>query len=141
MEKMREFSCFGIEGIQPAAFGANPHNTPMILAKGTYPVVAQCPGNFGLMSKTGPFLLFGIEAQQTTQGANPKNPAAVFMKGINDINGYGSGDQLIHVNIWTPKQVSKEEKETLEKLRESPNFKPKPGKDERSFFDRMKEFF
>ena len=62
-------------------------------------------------------------------------------KGIKDINGYGSGDQLIHVNIWTPKQVSKEEQKTLEKLRESPNFTPRPDKNERSIFDRMKEFF
>lgn len=62
-------------------------------------------------------------------------------KGINDINGYGAGDQLIHVNVWTPKQVSREEQEVLEKLRDSPNFEPKPGKHERSFFDRMKEFF
>jgi molecular chaperone DnaJ len=62
-------------------------------------------------------------------------------KGIQDINGYGSGDQLIHVNIWTPKQISKEEQTVLEKLRESPNFVPKPGKHDRSFFDRMKEFF
>ena len=62
-------------------------------------------------------------------------------KGIQDINGYGSGDQLIHVNIWTPKQVSKDEQVILEKLRESQNFVPKPGKNDRSFFDRMKEFF
>ena len=62
-------------------------------------------------------------------------------KGINDINGYGSGDQLIHVNVWTPKQVSKEERVILEKLRESSNFRPNPDKNERSFFDRMKEFF
>ncbi len=62
-------------------------------------------------------------------------------KGIKDLNGYGMGDQLIHVNIWTPKHVSKEEQATLEKLRESPNFAPKPDKNERSFFDRMKEFF
>lgn len=62
-------------------------------------------------------------------------------KGIKDINGYGSGDQLIHVNIWTPKQVSKDEQKALEKLRESPNFAPRPDKNERSIFDRMKEFF
>lgn len=62
-------------------------------------------------------------------------------KGIQDINGYGAGDQLIHVNIWTPKQTSKEEQSMLEKLRTSPNFVPKPGKNDRSFFDRMKEFF
>jgi molecular chaperone DnaJ len=62
-------------------------------------------------------------------------------KGIKDLNGYGAGDQLIHVNIWTPKQVSKDEQVALEQLRSSPNFAPKPDKSDRSFFDRMKEFF
>lgn len=62
-------------------------------------------------------------------------------KGIKDLNGYGAGDQLIHVNVWTPQQVTREEQNVLEKLRISPNFTPKPDKNERSFFDRMKEFF
>lgn len=62
-------------------------------------------------------------------------------KGIRDINGYGKGDQLIHVNIWTPQQLTKDEKEKLESLRDSANFIPNPGKDEKSFFDKMREFF
>ncbi len=62
-------------------------------------------------------------------------------KGIKDINGYGRGDELIHVNIWTPKSLSSEEKKTLETLRSSPNFIPSPGKNDKGFFDRMKEFF
>jgi len=62
-------------------------------------------------------------------------------KGIQDINGYGKGDQLIHVNIWTPKNLTSEEKRTLENLRESPNFQPQPSKGDKSFFERMKEFF
>lgn len=62
-------------------------------------------------------------------------------KGIKDINGYNRGDQLIHVNVWTPQQLSKEEVEILEKLRESSNFNPSPGANEKGFFDRMKEFF
>lgn len=62
-------------------------------------------------------------------------------KGIKDINGYGNGDQLIHVNVWTPKALSKEEKEILERFKDSPNFNPAPGKNEKGFFDRMKEFF
>ncbi len=62
-------------------------------------------------------------------------------KGIKDINGYGKGDQLIHVNVWTPKKLSKEEAEILEQLRVSENFEPKPGKGEKGFFDRIKEFF
>jgi molecular chaperone DnaJ len=62
-------------------------------------------------------------------------------KGIKDINGYHRGDQLIMVNVWTPTELSKEEKNTLEALRGSENFKPDPGKQDKSFLDKMKEFF
>ncbi len=62
-------------------------------------------------------------------------------KGIKDINGYGVGDQLIHVNVWTPKQLTREETEIIEKLRNSPNFKPNPGRSEKGFFDKVKDFF
>lgn len=62
-------------------------------------------------------------------------------KGIKDLNGYGRGDQLVHISVWTPQQLSSEEKQTLEKLRSSPNFQPKPGKNEKGFFDKMKDFF
>lgn len=62
-------------------------------------------------------------------------------KGIKDINGYTRGDQLIMVNVWTPVQLSREERAILEGLRNSDNFKPDPGKQDKSFFDKMKEFF
>lgn len=62
-------------------------------------------------------------------------------KGLPSVNGYGTGDQLIQINIWTPTKLSSEEKEILNKLKNSDNFQPKPGKGERGFFDRMREFF
>lgn len=62
-------------------------------------------------------------------------------KGIKDINGYGKGDQLIHINVWTPKNVNNEERALLEKLRHSENFTPHPGKHEKGFFEKMKEYF
>lgn len=62
-------------------------------------------------------------------------------KGIKDIQGYGRGDHLIHVNVWTPKTLSKEEVAILEKLRSSDNFSPNPGKSEKGFFEKMKEMF
>ncbi|GAB5524046.1 MAG: molecular chaperone DnaJ [Roseivirga sp.] len=62
-------------------------------------------------------------------------------KGVRDINGYGKGDQLIHVNVWTPKKLSSEEKEILERLRSADNFTPKPGKGEKGFFEKIREFF
>ena len=62
-------------------------------------------------------------------------------KGFPDVNGDSKGDQLIHVNVWTPQNVTSEEKEMLERLGKSPNFTPQPGKSEKSFFDRVKEVF
>jgi molecular chaperone DnaJ len=62
-------------------------------------------------------------------------------KGIKDLNGYGKGDQLVHINVWTPQQLTADERSTLESLRHSPNFQPKPGKNEKGFFDKMKDFF
>jgi molecular chaperone DnaJ len=62
-------------------------------------------------------------------------------KGFPSVNSYEKGDQLIHVNVWTPQQVSPEERKILERLSESPNFEPKPDKNERSFFDKVKEMF
>ncbi|WP_428330771.1 molecular chaperone DnaJ [Mucilaginibacter sp.] len=62
-------------------------------------------------------------------------------KGVPEVNSYHRGDQLVHINIWTPKAVSREERDLLEKLQNSPNFKPNPGKNEKSFFERMKEYF
>ncbi|CAG0953592.1 MAG: molecular chaperone DnaJ [Bacteroidetes bacterium] len=62
-------------------------------------------------------------------------------KGVPQLNSYGRGDFLIHVNVWTPQHLSKEEKELLEKLRHSDNFKPHPSKKDKGFFDRMKEYF
>jgi len=62
-------------------------------------------------------------------------------KGLPSINRSGRGDILVNVNVWTPQNLSAEEKKLLEKLRESPNFKPNPGKSDKGFYDRMKEFF
>jgi len=62
-------------------------------------------------------------------------------KGIKDINGYGKGDQLIHINVWTPKKLSPSERSVLESLKESPNFSPQPGRHDKGFFEQVKEFF
>lgn len=62
-------------------------------------------------------------------------------KGLKDVNGYEVGDQLIYVNVWTPKKLTAEERAKLESLRQSPNFEPHPDINEKGFFERMKEFF
>ncbi len=61
-------------------------------------------------------------------------------KGIPDVNGYATGDQLIYVDVFTPKKLSNDEKAMMKQLLESENFIPDPSK-ERGFFDKMKDIF
>ncbi|MCB0477068.1 MAG: molecular chaperone DnaJ [Crocinitomicaceae bacterium] len=62
-------------------------------------------------------------------------------KGVPDIHSYGRGDLFVHINVWTPKKVSKEEKAMLEKLKNSENFQPNPTHRDKGFFDRVKDMF
>ena len=62
-------------------------------------------------------------------------------KGLPSLQKYEKGDQLINVNIWTPKNLTAEETAMLEKMRNMDNFIPKPNSGEKGFFERMKEYF
>ena len=62
-------------------------------------------------------------------------------KGIPSINGYGSGDLLVHVNVWTPKTLNKEQKQFFEKNLNDENFVPNPEKSDKSFFEKVKDMF
>ena len=63
-------------------------------------------------------------------------------KGFPDVhNHYHKGDQLIHISVWTPQHLSPEEKDALEKLKDSNNFSPQPEKSEKGFFDKVRDMF
>ena len=74
-------------------------------------------------------------------GTQPGKTLRLRGKGIPDVNGYGTGDLLVAVQVWIPKKVTKEEKEMVAKLGQSPNFKANPSSDECSFFNRIKNMF
>lgn len=62
-------------------------------------------------------------------------------KGIPDIRRQNRGDLIVNVNVWIPKHLTKEEKSVIEKFHSSDSFIPKPGKNEKSFFSKVKSFF
>ncbi|MGV9003933.1 molecular chaperone DnaJ [Flavobacterium sp.] len=62
-------------------------------------------------------------------------------KGIPSINNYGSGDLLVHVNVWTPKELNKEQRQFFEKALTDENFIPNPEKSDKSFFEKVKDMF
>lgn len=75
------------------------------------------------------------------QGMQPGKILRLRGKGLPDVNGYGKGDLLLNINVWIPKNLSKEEKAQIEKLRDSKNFEPNPDPADKTFFDRMKSYF
>ena len=62
-------------------------------------------------------------------------------KGIPSINGYGTGDLLVHVNVWTPKTLNKKQKAFFESMKEDEHFEPKPESSDKSFFEKVKDMF
>lgn len=90
-----------------------------------------------------------IEVPTLDGKANIKIPAGtqagkIFRlkdKGLPSVQSYQKGDLLVQVNIWTPKTLNDEERKLLEKLKDMPNFKPNPGKEDKGFFEKMKGFF
>ncbi|HOD10024.1 MAG TPA: DnaJ C-terminal domain-containing protein, partial [Flavobacterium sp.] len=62
-------------------------------------------------------------------------------KGIPSLNSYGNGDLLVHVNVWTPKTLSKEQRQFFEKSLTDENFIPHPEKSDKSFFEKVKDMF
>ena len=62
-------------------------------------------------------------------------------KGIPSINSYGTGDLLVHVNVWTPQTLNKDQKQFFEKNLTDENFIPNPEKTDKSFFEKVKDMF
>jgi molecular chaperone DnaJ len=74
-------------------------------------------------------------------GTQPGKILRLRGKGLPEVNGYGHGDLLVNINVWIPKNITKEERKIIEKFAESSSFKPDPDKNDQSFFDRMKGYF
>ncbi|MCK5169788.1 MAG: molecular chaperone DnaJ [Bacteroidales bacterium] len=74
-------------------------------------------------------------------GTQPGKILRLRGKGLSEVNGYGKGDLLVNINVWIPKNLTKEEQKQVEQLASSENFKPQPSLDDKNFFDRMKGFF
>ena len=61
-------------------------------------------------------------------------------KGVPSIESHTRGDLLVHINIWTPQKITKEQEKFFKKHKESSEFTPQP-KNEKSFFQKVKEMF
>lgn len=62
-------------------------------------------------------------------------------KGLPSVQYRSSGDLIVTINVWTPKELTREEKETVKQFSDSENFQPQPGKAEKNFFEKVKDLF
>ena len=63
-------------------------------------------------------------------------------RGLPTVNGYGgTGDLYVKFAVWIPKKLEKDEKAVIESLRNKESFKPNPTKEDKSFFDKIKDLF
>ena len=63
-------------------------------------------------------------------------------KGLPTVNGYGgTGDLYVKFAVWIPKRLDREDKAVIESLRTKEAFKPNPTKEDKSFFDKLKDLF
>lgn len=86
--------------------------------------------------------LLGSKAKITIEpGTQSGRIVRLRGKGLPSVDSYGQGDLLININVWTPKKLSKEERELLEQLRDSENFNPDSDHQERGFFDKVRDMF
>ena len=74
-------------------------------------------------------------------GTQPGRILRLRGKGLPEVNGYGKGDLLVNVNVWIPKSLSREDLKIIEKLKDSESFVPKPDKNDKGFFERMRSYF
>ncbi len=62
-------------------------------------------------------------------------------KGLPSVEYHGVGDLLVNINIWTPQHLNGEERKIMEKFKDSKTFDPMPTSKDKSFFDRMRDYF
>ena len=132
--------------------GGSPGDLIVLIEEEPHPQLTRDGLNVGFdLHITFPDAVFGTQVEVPTIDGRAKikvppgtQSGKIFRlkgKGFPHVNSYEKGDQLIQVNIWTPQHLSSEEKDMLTKMNDSKNFEPNPEKNDKSFFDKVREMF
>jgi molecular chaperone DnaJ len=85
--------------------------------------------------------LTGIVRLKVEEGTQSGKILRLKGKGLESLERYGKGDLLVHVNVWTPQKLSRNQRDFFEKMVDDENFIPNPSEKEKSFFDKVKDMF
>lgn len=81
--------------------------------------------------------LHGAVKMKVPEGTQAGRVFRLRGKGVPDVDGRGHGDELVEVMVWTPTNLSSEERELFQRLDEIQQTRAK--KEGKSFLDRMLE--
>ena len=75
-------------------------------------------------------------------GTQPGKIVRLRGKGLPALRGYGNGygDLIVNISVYIPENLTKDERETLEKMRDSESFKPSV-QTKQTFFQKFKNLF
>lgn len=82
----------------------------------------------------------GVAKVKIDPGTQPGKVLRLRNKGLPSVNGFGTGDELVHVNIYVPESLTEKEKKVLAEMEKSPNFEPSKSV-KKSVFNKFKKMF
>ncbi len=103
-------------------------------------IICEIPISFTLAALGGELDIPTLNGDHSLKIPSGTQSGKVFRlrgKGIPHLNAHGIGDELVRVTVWTPTELSPEDRNLLEKLNTSPSFKA--PKSDKTFFDKLRE--
>ena len=82
----------------------------------------------------------GVAKVKIDPGTQPGKVLRLRNKGLPSVNGFGTGDELVHVNVYVPENLTDKEKKLLSEMEKSPNFEPSKSA-KKSVFNKFKKMF
>jgi molecular chaperone DnaJ len=82
----------------------------------------------------------GVAKLKIEPGTQPGKVLRLRNKGLPSLNGFGTGDELINVNVYVPEKLTDKERQAIEEFKESPSFVPSPLT-KQSILSRFKKMF
>ncbi|MBR2242089.1 MAG: molecular chaperone DnaJ, partial [Prevotella sp.] len=75
-------------------------------------------------------------------GTQPGKTLRLRDKGLREVQGYGrdTGDLIVNISIYVPKELSKDEKKALEEMQKSDHFKGDTDT-KKSIFEKFRNYF
>jgi molecular chaperone DnaJ len=88
-----------------------------------------------------PTIIDGTAKLKVPHGIQSGQALRLRGRGMPRLRATGRGDQVVRVLVWTPTDLSREERDVLEKLRDVERQPPEPDTEEPGFWERVKRAF